>query len=71
MQNINFTLHFFFHAQLFDLGLVQNLDRYLMAGHGMSGQFDLQLTTSQKSPTKHQQTRRAYTDRKREGLYPG
>ena len=42
MQNVDFPLYFFFHPQLFDLGLVQNLDRNLVSCHSMSGQFDLE-----------------------------
>ena len=36
MQNINFSLHLFIHSKLLDLGLVEDLDRYLVPRHCMS-----------------------------------
>ena len=42
MQNVYLTLDFFFHGQLLDLGLVQDLDGDFVSSHHMCSKFDLQ-----------------------------
>jgi len=42
MQDINFSLNLFFHAQLFDLGFVQDLHCNFVTCYSMGSEFDLQ-----------------------------
>jgi hypothetical protein len=41
VQNVDLSLDLFFHSQLLNLGLVEDLDRYFVSCDGMSGEFDL------------------------------
>ncbi len=41
VENINFALDLFFHTELFDLCLIQDLDCYFVPRHRVCGKLDL------------------------------
>ncbi len=43
VQNINFALDLFFHAELFDFCLIQDLDCYFVPRYRMCGKLDLKV----------------------------